>query len=132
MTGRRRQSGCASVRKLQRALMTTVLDGVGEGSGKACWALMRGARADMFGFASRGKSAYSVGMKRDDICLYLSRSNRPRLEDPHQRPQHQGGAAPMATSRKTCRDPRAFPRSAEAGLRPYESVYLTISTAMDA
>src|SRR5262249_27590018 len=35
--------------------MTTVLDGVGEGSGKACWALMRGARADMFGFARRGK-----------------------------------------------------------------------------
>jgi hypothetical protein len=40
---------------LQHALMTTVLDGVGAGSGKACWALMRGARANMFGFASRGK-----------------------------------------------------------------------------
>src|SRR5215510_9988006 len=42
----------ASVRKLQRALMTMELDGAGEGSGKACWVLMRGARADMFGCAS--------------------------------------------------------------------------------
>src|SRR5216684_1425429 len=32
--------------------MTTVLDGAGEGSAKACCVLMRGARADMFGCAS--------------------------------------------------------------------------------
>jgi hypothetical protein len=36
-------------------LMTTVLDGAGEGSAKACWVLMRGARADMFGRASHRK-----------------------------------------------------------------------------
>src|ERR1700732_1819958 len=41
-----------SVRKLQRALITTVLDGAGAGSAKICCVLMRGARADMFGCAS--------------------------------------------------------------------------------
>jgi hypothetical protein len=40
--------------RLQRALMNTVSDGAVEGSGKACWALMRGARADMFWRATRG------------------------------------------------------------------------------
>jgi hypothetical protein len=43
------------ISKLQRALMTTVLHGAGEGSAKACWVLMRGARADMFGSASPSK-----------------------------------------------------------------------------
>src|SRR5262245_31408019 len=43
------------MRKLQRALITSVLDGVGEGSAKACWVLMLGASADMFGCASHGK-----------------------------------------------------------------------------
>src|SRR6202035_6147423 len=42
----------ASIRKLQRALITTVLDGAGAGSAKICCVLMRGARADMFGCAS--------------------------------------------------------------------------------
>src|ERR1700730_12826526 len=42
----------ASIRKLQRALITTVLDGGGAGSAKICCVLMRGARADMFGCAS--------------------------------------------------------------------------------
>src|SRR5215467_3536077 len=35
--------------------MITVLDGAGSGSGKACWVLMRGARADRFGCATRGE-----------------------------------------------------------------------------
>jgi NADH dehydrogenase FAD-containing subunit len=39
------------LRKLQRALMTTVLDGAGEGSGKACWVIMRAARVDRIGSA---------------------------------------------------------------------------------
>src|SRR4249920_2583738 len=42
----------ASIRKLQRALITTVLDGAGAGSAKVCCVLIRGARADMFGCAS--------------------------------------------------------------------------------
>src|SRR5258708_40378116 len=42
----------ASIRRLQRALITTVLDGAGAGSAKVCCVLMRGAKADMFGCAS--------------------------------------------------------------------------------
>ena len=42
----------AAIRKLQRALMTTVFDAAGKGSAKACWALMRRARADRFESAS--------------------------------------------------------------------------------
>src|SRR5260370_21206900 len=37
---------------MQRALMTTVFDAAGEGSAKACWVLMRRARADRFESAS--------------------------------------------------------------------------------
>jgi hypothetical protein len=40
------------IRKLQRALMTTVFDAAGEGSAKACWVLMRRARADKLESAS--------------------------------------------------------------------------------
>src|SRR5215475_6894643 len=36
--------------------MKLVLDGAGEGSAKACWVLIRGARADMFRSASHGES----------------------------------------------------------------------------
>src|SRR5215475_967864 len=35
--------------------MKLVLDGAGEGSAKACWVLIRGARADMFRSASHGE-----------------------------------------------------------------------------
>ena len=42
----------AAIRKLQRALMTTLFDAAGKGSAKACWALMRRARADRFESAS--------------------------------------------------------------------------------
>jgi hypothetical protein len=41
----------ASIRKLQRALITTVFDAVGDVSAKTCWALMPRARADKFGSA---------------------------------------------------------------------------------
>src|SRR3974390_2667022 len=39
------------MRKLQRALITTVLEAAGNGSAKACWALMRRAKADNFASA---------------------------------------------------------------------------------
>src|SRR3974377_347507 len=39
------------MRKLQRALITTVLEAAGNGSAKACWALMREAKAENFSSA---------------------------------------------------------------------------------
>jgi hypothetical protein len=43
--------------QLQRALSTTVFDAAGNGSAKACWALMRRATADNFASATCGADA---------------------------------------------------------------------------
>jgi hypothetical protein len=63
--------------------MTTVLDGAGEGSAKACWVLMRGARADMFGCASHRKIKTSVlaVAKTGQVLVRTSRhSSVPKVE----------------------------------------------------
>src|SRR5271169_698606 len=52
----------ASIRKLQRALMTTVFNGAGEGSAKASWVLMRRTRADTFRSANRRKNLHRFSM----------------------------------------------------------------------
>src|SRR5271155_4454305 len=52
----------ASIRKLQRALMTTVFNGAGEGSAKASWVLMRRTRADTFRSANRRKNLRRFSM----------------------------------------------------------------------
>src|SRR5712675_3656824 len=56
----------AAIRKVQRALMTTVFDAAGKGSAKASWALMRRARADRFESAS--SAAKPSPFQRDASC----------------------------------------------------------------
>jgi hypothetical protein len=50
----------ASIRRLQRALITTVFDGAGKGSAKDCWVLMRRAKADKFESATSAAKTSSA------------------------------------------------------------------------
>src|SRR5271169_4469832 len=71
----------ASIRKLQRALMTTVFNGAGEGSAKASWVLMRRTRADTFRSANRRKNLHRFSM------LHVAEPKNLTCIGPHPRTQ---------------------------------------------
>src|SRR5262249_37220932 len=79
-----------SIRTLQRALMTTVLDGAGEGSAKASWVLMRRSKKR----TRLGPQVHGENLRRFRQLYRGDRKNRtgigPHLLDraPPSRPAH--------------------------------------------